>query len=517
MPKKPNVLIFCVDEMRADHLACAGNPIVQTPNLDRLAARGTVFTRSYCNNPICMPARATMFTGLLPRDHGVRINGQSLRRDLPTLPGILAVAGYRTHSAGKLHLTPWVPMVDPPDLTAHPESMDSWKRNLIRKLPVPYYGFQSADFVGGHSSFAYGEYLHWLEERGGRAELLTPQCALAPRSGAPGCYKMGMPAELHYNRYIADSTIRVLEESAKDDAAPFFIWCSFPDPHLPLAPVAPYCDMYDPRSIPLPRRRAGELASLPPFYARIFDGSIQTNGVDNSVPVSDEHWREMIAFTYGMITHVDAEIGRVLNTLDAHGLAKDTLVIFTSDHGDMMGDHGLLWKGVYTFQGCINIPTIIAAPDAAPRGISPALISQIDLLPGVLDYCGVPLPGGSGGSAGKQPFQRGAVRPLAPYPGRSWLPVVRGATPAIRDHVVIENDDPTTGYQVRCLVTEKHRLTIYPGTDDGELFDLATDPGELFNLWYDPKAGALKSRLLQQLLDGYASHTPFHPIPVWNA
>ena len=103
---KLNVLIFCVDEMRADHMACVGNPVVQTPNLDRLAARGTLFRRSYCNTPICMPARVTMFTGLLPRDHGVRVNGQTLRTDLPTLPGVLAEAGYRTHAAGKLHLTP---------------------------------------------------------------------------------------------------------------------------------------------------------------------------------------------------------------------------------------------------------------------------------------------------------------------------------------------------------------------------------------------------------------------------
>ena len=144
---RPNVLIFCVDQMRADHMGCAGNAVVRTPNLDRLAAMGTRFSRAYCNNPICMPARASMFTGMLPRDHGLRVNGQALRRDLPVLPGILSEAGYRTHAAGKLHLTPWVPMVWPPDPEKYPECLDYWGDGHIQKFPEPYYGFQTVDYV----------------------------------------------------------------------------------------------------------------------------------------------------------------------------------------------------------------------------------------------------------------------------------------------------------------------------------------------------------------------------------
>lgn len=128
----PNVLLFCVDEMRADHISPMGNALVQTPNLERLAARGTVFTRGYCNNPICMPARATMFTGLLPRDHGLRVNGQGLREDLPTLPGVLAEAGYRTHAAGKLHLTTVSPPIAGHDPARFPESRGAWRRASCR-------------------------------------------------------------------------------------------------------------------------------------------------------------------------------------------------------------------------------------------------------------------------------------------------------------------------------------------------------------------------------------------------
>ena len=128
------MLLFCVDEMRADHMGCAGNPIVKTPNIDRIASQGTLFTNSYCANPICMPARASIFTGMLPRDHGVRINGQGLRADVPTLPGALAESGYATHAAGKLHLTPWVPKESPPDPNRFPESLSNWSDGRMENI-----------------------------------------------------------------------------------------------------------------------------------------------------------------------------------------------------------------------------------------------------------------------------------------------------------------------------------------------------------------------------------------------
>lgn len=513
-PSRPNVLVFCVDEMRADHVGCAGNPVVRTPNLDRLAARGTVFRRSYCNNPICMPARASMFTGLLPRDHGVRVNGQCLRTDLPTLPGVLAAAGYRTHATGKLHLTPWVPRVDPPDVEHLPESLRYWQDGLLTKFPEPYYGFQTVDYVGGHVSYAYGDYTAWLVERGGDPRQLTPERALEPPSGAPECFKLSLPRHLHYNRYIAESAIRVIGESAQD-GRPFFVWCSFPDPHLPVAPPEPYCHMYEPADMSLPVRREGEVDDLPPYYAQVFSGEVRPNGSDNR-GITDEHWREMIALTYGMITHVDDELGWVMDALEQTGLAEETLVVFLGDHGDMMGDHGLMWKGPYTFRGCIEIPTIVAAPGAARGKVSEALISQVDLMPSVLDYCGVPMPGSEWRQT-ETPFERGSVMPLHTYPGKSWLPLLDGSRERIRDSVVIENDDPTTGYQVRCLVTEQHRLTVYPGTEDGELFDLESDPSELQNLWYRAACAPLRERLVAQLFDAYSQHTPLYPIPPWNS
>lgn len=509
----PNVLIFCVDEMRADHLACAGAPVLRTPHLDSLAARGTLFRRSYCNNPICMPARATLFTGLLPRDHGLRINGQSLRTDVPVLPEIFRSAGYRTHSAGKLHLTPWMPKSPFPDPVQFPESLEYWNQGLLKSFPTPYYGFDQVDYVGGHGSFAFGPYINWLKEQGVDPQLLTSKRALEKPSGAPGCYKMALPEEFHYNRYIADATIRTIRESGRTGSPPFFCWCSFPDPHSPLSPPEPYCRMYDPADMPLPIPAEGEPARLPPFYRDVMEGRLKPNGITNT-GLTEAHCREMLAMTFGMITHVDAEIGRVLAALRETGQDKNTIIVFTGDHGDMMGDHGLVWKAFYTFSGCIRIPLIVAAPGMTGGQISDALTAQIDLFPSLLDLCHIPEPG-SEWTRAETPFQRGSVMPLQLRPGMSWRPVLEGGTDRLHPNIVIENDDPTTGLLARAVVTQNHRLTVYPGTGQGELFDLEADPGERHNLWQE--SPALRAHMTAELLDAYSLHTPAYPVSPWNA
>jgi len=165
-PRRPSFLIFCTDQQRADHIGCAGNPVVQTPSLDRLAAEGVLCGRAYVNNPLCMPGRATMLTGQTPRGHGVRANGIPLRPDAPTMTQALADAGYRTHSVGKIHLNGFgIPRgadpaaLDPADW---PESYAMWESGRITKLPRPYYGFQTAEVTLGHATGVRGDYRNWL-------------------------------------------------------------------------------------------------------------------------------------------------------------------------------------------------------------------------------------------------------------------------------------------------------------------------------------------------------------------
>lgn len=512
--RRPNVLCICVDEMRADHMACSGNPTVATPAIDSLATTGTVFDRAYCNNPICMPARATMFTGLLPRDHGLRINGQSLRADLPTLPAAMAGAGYRTHAAGKLHLTPWVPNHEPPDPQRFPECLQYWNRGDITLFPEPYYGFQSVTFVGGHTGYACGPYIKWLESRGGRREQLGAKAGRPSRSGTKDAYYMNLPESLHYNRFIAEDTIRMIEDSAESDQ-PLFCWTSFPDPHGIMAPPREYWDMYHLDKIELPPRAENETERLPEAFRRVLAGELRPNGINNA-DITDDQLRENIALTYAMITHTDKEIGRILDALDRSGQRDNTIIVFTADHGDMMGDHGLLWKAFYTFEGCIRLPMIVSAPGHTGGQRTESLIAQIDMMPSLLDLCGITIPG-SDWTTKETPFARGAVQSLDMYPGKSWASLLRDPTATIRDSVVIENDDPTMGFQVRAMVTNRYRIAVYPGSEDGELFDLAHDPDEICNLWYDAAHASLRTHLVTQLLDRYSRETPWHPIPPWNA
>src|SRR5205814_3402460 len=148
--------------------------LIRTPNLDALASRGTLLTRAHCNTPICMPSRATMFTGLLPRDHGARVNGHEMHPNLPVLPQVLRDAGYRTHAAGKLHFTPWVPKRRPFDLARTPEEMDAWNEGARVDFPQFYFGFDTIDFVGGHGGWVWGPYVRWLRDRGGDRHMLEP-------------------------------------------------------------------------------------------------------------------------------------------------------------------------------------------------------------------------------------------------------------------------------------------------------------------------------------------------------
>lgn len=391
--------------------------------------------------------------------------------------------------------------------------MEYWNVGDITTFPTPYYGFQTVDFVGGHTAYAYGPYLTWLRERGGNAEWLRPGPSTEAPDSPPQTFKMKrMPEELHYNRFIADSAIGAIRQSAKEEK-PFFVWCSFPDPHYPIAPPAPYCEMYEPSRMPLPARRRGEAATLPSVYREVLAGRLRPNGVLNR-DLSDHQWQEMISLTYGMVTHLDTEIGRVMDALAKAGLADDTIVVFTSDHGDMMGDHGLLWKAFYTFQGCTRVPLIVSVPRVQHRRTCDALVSHVDLLPSILDLCDVAAPGADWVEA-TTPFERGTVRPLALRPGHSWRGLLDASQTSIRSSVVIENDDPTTGFLVRALVTPSHRLAVFPGTAEGELFDLRADPTELDNLW--DKAPALRASLISELLHEYALHTPTYPIPPWNA
>ncbi|MCS7367934.1 MAG: sulfatase-like hydrolase/transferase [archaeon YNP-WB-062] len=505
MPEKknrPNILCFITDQQRADHLGCMGNSIVRTPNIDHIAKIGVLFQRAYVSNPLCMPARATLFTGRTPRGHLVRTNGIPLSRDIPTMVEALRQSGYRTHSIGKLHLNTFdTPRgINPEALNPYDflEARWMWINKRIRSIPTPYYGFETVEFVGGHVDYVFGDYLNWLKENYPEMEkLLLPENALEKPSGADQYYKMALPEELHYNRWISDRAIKFLEKVK--DSQPFFLWCSFPDPHHPYSVSAPWCYMYDPKDIPLPVRREGELEDLPPFYKKIYEeGAPLVSGLRGPSRMPDEHIREIIALTYGMISFVDNEIGRIMKRLEDLGLRENTVVIFMSDHGDMMGDHWMIRKGPFHFDGLLKIPFIWSfLGNFLENKVITSLVSQIDFAPTILDICNVPIP------EGRVPGEPEAPEMLPPWPGKSLREILEGKVDKVNDYVIVENDEDYLGLRLRTFITDNFKITIYPGHSYGELFDLKNDPQELYNLWWKPEYQEIKKRLILQFAEAY--------------
>ena len=274
MDQRPNFLFIITDQHRADHLGCYGNPIVRTPNIDRLADTGARFERFYVATPICMPNRATLMTGRMPSLHGARQNGIPLALTATTFVDILRAAGYDTALVGKCHLqsingnrpTIGMPESDaaltpPPDhlreadntLTQHgrydQELPSTWEREPDFEPTLPYYGFSHVELAIGHGDKAVGHYGRWLRARHADPDSLRGAKNQLPGNHytAPQAWRTRVPEELYPTAYVAERTMKYLENYARtDQSRPFFIQCSFPDPHHPFTPPGRYWDMYDP-------------------------------------------------------------------------------------------------------------------------------------------------------------------------------------------------------------------------------------------------------------------------------
>ena len=517
MSERPNFLIILTDQMRGDTMRCAWHPWreetpLRTPNLDRLAAGGALLTRAFVNNPLCMPSRSTLLTGLTPRGHNVRTNGIDLDPAFPTVTGALADAGYHTYKIGKIHVR-----VAGDPLGRDPETLDPldfpeirwmWHNRKISKLPSPYYGFAGTELTIGHGPGIPGEHYHWLErEHPDVLPFWNRQASTPAASGAEQSYRINVPPELHYNTWIADRSIAYLRDAAQREQ-PFMLWASFPDPHHPFAAPDPWFSMYDRDSIPPPTRRENELDDLPPHMRLMYETDQWTSGRRTATKMPDAHMREITAITFGMVSFIDEQVGRMLDALDELGLADNTVIVFTADHGDLLGDHWLLNKGPFHFDGMLSIPSIWRWPARFPAGqVSRSLVSHLDIPPTLLDLAGVDVPEYG------PPFMKGVPQPeaerqMAAWPGRPLTPLLTGAADTVQDAIVIENDEDYIGLRLRTLVTDTHQLTVYVGDDGeqdyGELFDTVNDPGQLHNLWHEPAAqnlkGELKIRLMEELI-----------------
>lgn len=499
----PNVLFVICDQLRADHLGFAGNAVVRTPNLDALAARGTVFDRAYVNNPVCMPNRATIMTGRMPSAHGVVFNDRSLAPSATTFVERLRGAGRRTALIGKSHLQhgeskdavldlgiPGArsPFEDGWDTLEHPA------RYLDGEPPeiTDFYGFDHAELTVGHGLYSAGHHHRWAVERGADPEVLrTGLDPSAPSAGrSPLWWQIQaapIPDAASSTSFVTERTIDFVERS---DAAgaPWMAWCSFPDPHHPMAVPEPWFSRHHPDDIELPATFDDPGEDWPAHITRL-----RSLGVDNDgsrpwvLPFgpTPEVLRAATAATYGMIEAVDHGVGRILATLERLGATDDTIVVFTSDHGDMGGDHGLLLKGAMHFEGCVRTPLVIVDP-ARPARRTSSLAASIDLPATVLDLCGVEAHHG--------------------MQGTTLRPVLDDPTATVRDAVLVEDDFPlhpivgTFPLRTRTVLTSTHRYTR--DSDGFEIvYDLDADPDELTNLAAHDRGSAARVGALDALID----------------
>ena len=493
-----NVILITTDQQRADSLGCVGNPVVKTPNIDALAQRGAVFRNHFTPHQICSPSRATLFTGLLARHHGLTRNGVALPEDIPLITHDLKAAGYSTRGVGKFHFQP---ILAGPEHRM-PDSNAFWTLPESRNWAGPFYGFDAVDILIGESVSATegGHYARWLRETAPEAaDLYLPDHALGPRpADCDEIWKSAMPEELHYNSWIADRACDFI--AGADASDPFFLFVSFPDPHHPFTPPAPWCDMYDSADMPLPERRENELALMPDYVSES-DGADGTKSyvdflrdpgppreqgfMQTTFAMSDATLQQAIAHTYGMISMIDDRIGQIMAALEARGLAEDTLVVFTSDHGELLGDHNLIRKGPVPYRQLLNVPLVMSGPGITP-GARRQFTSHLDLKATLLEHLEI------SGEAGD---------------GRSFAGVLSDPDGQTQDHLFAEyhaRTRPETYNQ--SLITTEWRLTLYPENPDwGELFDLRADPGEHRNLFHDPEFASVRAELARQL---HEQHPP---------
>ncbi|MGB3071752.1 MAG: sulfatase-like hydrolase/transferase [Ottowia sp.] len=503
--RRPNFLIIVTDQHRADYLGCYGHPVLRTPHIDALAARGTRFERFHVASPVCMPNRASLLTGRYPSAHGLRLNGGVLPARASTFVELLRQEGYRTASLGKSHVQPMTNKPaenrEGPDMA----KLDAWKddgadytreqphhyQGIERHaFPTPYYGYDEVDMVTFHGDQAGGHYLQWLRaQRPDADQLRDPAHQLPHGYTCPQARRTPIPEELYSTSYIRNRAVDFLQR-ARGAEQPFFAFVSFPDPHHPFTPPGRYWSLYDPADFSVKLPYEAHHNPPPPMRwcrEQLLRGARHLQGPHDGFFATEQELREAMALTCGMISMIDDAVGDIMRALDDNGLREDTVVVFTSDHGDYLGEFNLVLKGALASQVITRVPFIWSDPQKP--GLAPvmssALASTIDIAPTILARCG--------------------IVPYHGMQGRSLLPCLDGQA-SVQDDLLVEYQDNRArqGFAqaacVRTLVTERHRLSVYKGEAWGELYDHQEDPQETRNLWDSPAYHALQSGLTQQLL-----------------
>lgn len=465
---KPNILWICSDQQRHDTLGCYGNKFVSTPNIDALAQEGVCFENCYVQNPVCSPSRASFLTGRYPHLTGCRQNGQSIHHEEKTLPRLLRQEGYACGLVGKLHLSPAAPSVAP---------------QMEQRIDD---GYQVFDWSHGHApKHPTNQYHRWLKEKGVLYQTTVHEkCEWIEK---------GMPEEHHQTTWCVEKAMSFIEGCCDYDG-PWLCSVNFFDPHPPFDPPECYLKRYEERleEIPLPNYVLGELENKPEYQKNQHFNSTSTK-LKNikelpSASMSETDHRYVKSAYYAMIDLIDKQVGRLVAFLKEKNQYENTIIIYMSDHGEMLGDHGLYYKGLTMYEGAVHVPLIIHWPLKIRSARYTPLMEAVEIAPTLMEAVGVSVyPGMQGKSV--------------------WSELTSGEYKPSRDvyceyyNSLIDNNGKNYGTMLR---SGNYKIIVHHGCELGELYDLENDPTETENLWNSKELCILKARLLKTLCDKMA-------------
>lgn len=452
---RPNLLWYCTDQQRFDTIGALGNPHVRTPTIDKLVADGVAFTRTYCQSPICTPSRSSFMTGMYSsRVHNTRNGNESFPAFPPLITKLIAQSGFRCGMIGKFHL-------QSSGNRTEPRVDDGYS----------YWKFSHAprdDWKEGH------DYAEWVRERGGDLNALRE----SPER---------VPTEFHQTTWASERAIEFI--SAQVGTQPWLLNVNIYDPHPPFIPPKSYADQFHAEEMPGPYFQDSDLAQQAKLASLDFQDQVLT-------PEEHDAKQKQAAY-YAMISQIDNQFGRILEHLDNTGQRDQTVIILTSDHGETLGDHGLMYKGCRFYEGLVRVPLIFSCPARFTSSLqSGALVELLDLSATLLDLANVPRP---------NYFQ-----------GNSLLSILKGeVSPAHhRDFVRCEYFDSLdphftggTGTFGTMHRTDRYKLCLYHNKNLGELYDLWEDPWEFNDLWDSPEHQEIKHQLIYESFNAHVCLT----------
>ncbi|QJD84986.1 sulfatase-like hydrolase/transferase [Cohnella herbarum] len=466
MDKKVNILFITADQLRYDSLGITGHPLVRTPNLDALAESGALFSNTFVQSAVCGPSRAAMYTGRYTHNNGVRFNEVPFRPGERTIADYFNDHQYRAALVGRTHFTP-----------------------ITEKYGFEYFAY----YDGLPVKDAYSAYPEYLKSNGYSEEDIRyrywpreleviPGQEAYPEDFREAYYPSRIAEEHSDTAYLTNEAIRFIRETGD---RPWMLHLSYWKPHLPFSVPEPYHSMYDPKDVPMPRLMPDELKSKPPLQ-KLFREERRGNFLED-----ERLLRQIRAVYYGMITQLDDHMGRLLEELKQLGIRDNTLIIFTSDHGEYMGDHYMVEKELF-YEQAIHVPLMVSLPGRIKPGtVTESFVETVDLLPTCMEAAGLPIP--------------------QAVDGRSLFPLLDGTAASWRQEVFAEWDFQY--YHARrqlglnpdqckaVMVRNKRWKYVHYSDQPCELYDLENDSDEFNNLADDPQNRSLVHELQLKILD----------------